>query len=265
MRLIKIITILCVLVQISLAQSSEKYQGVDEFHFEELWVLALAGGAQATGQWAITYAMQEEFATANTENLPFWERPLVGRNVNWAAKSSSYILIFGAYPIVETLYKKNGQTAFYETMVLAELLFFDSGINLWVRSSALWPRPYYFEEGREGENDKPEILGAFYSGHASSTFALAMGWYQIKKMRSDTGVENWVAFGIAALSSSLRVVAGRHYVSDVVAGAVVGSLLGYFYPLVRIGESPFKFSVMPRFENRGLGPRGVDLNMSYGF
>lgn len=265
MKVSKIIIILCVVVQISLAEKKEKYSGIDEYKFEELWVLAIAGSIQASGQWAITHRMNAEFKTANNNNLPNWENWQVGRNSPWANEFSNYLLISGVYPIVDGILNKNGQTAFYESMILAELLFLNSGINLWVRSSAAWPRPYYFDEKRNKSDEKPEILGSLYSGHASSTFALAMGWYQIKKMRDDEGWENIVGFGLATLSSSMRVVAGKHYITDVVVGAMVGVTLGFYYPRFRIGEAPFKYWVMPRVKTKEMELSGVELNMSYNF
>ena len=265
MKVSKIIIILFVLVQISLAEKEEKYGGVFKYRYSELWVLALSVGFQASGQWAITNHMNSDFETANNQNLPEWEKWQVGRNFSWANDLSNYLLFIGAYPVVDAVLKVNGETAFYESMVLAELLFVNSGLNLWVRSSGAWPRPYYFDEGRDRGGDKPEILGSLYSGHASSTFALAMGWYQIKKMRGDEGWENLIGFGFAALSSSMRVVAGKHYVTDVIVGALAGSVLGYYYPTYRMGESPFRYWVIPKFENEKVTPIGVELNLSWVF
>lgn len=209
--------------------------------------------------------MNSDFETANNQSLPNWEKWQVGRNSPWANDLSNYLLVLGVYPIVDAVIEVNGETAFYESMVLAEMLFINSGLNLWARSTGAWPRPYYYDETRDKSNDKPEILGSLYSGHASSTFALAMGWYQIKKMRGDEGWDNLIGFGFAALSSSMRVVAGKHYVTDVVVGALVGSVLGYYYPKYRIGESPFKYWIMPKFENVTPIPIGAELHLSWAF
>jgi hypothetical protein len=265
MKVSKIIIILCVIVQFSLAEKKENYEGVSEYRLDELWVLALAGGIQASGQWAITHWMSAEFATASNKSLPHWESWQVGRNSPWANDLSNYLLITGVYPIVDASLNTNVQTAFYESMILAELLFLNSGVNLWVRSSGLWPRPYYFDEKRSKSSQKPEILGSFYSGHASSTFALAMGWYQIKKMRGDEGWENLIGFGVATLSSSMRVIAGKHYVTDVVFGALVGSVLGFYYPQIRIGQTPFKYWVLPKFKGDDMKVSGAEINVSYVF
>ena len=37
---------------------------------------------------------------------------------------------------------------------------------------------------------------------------------------------------MAAITSSLRVISGMHFLSDVLTGAAVGSLIGYLIPLI---------------------------------
>jgi hypothetical protein len=112
-------------------------------------------------------------------------------------------------------------------------------------------RPYVRECGSELDeqtydcrNQEREL--SFFSGHSSSTFAMA----------SVTCVQNqylplwgsrWapcaVGFGLAAGTATLRVVADQHYATDVITGAVVGTSIGLLVPLLHFeagaGESAF--------------------------
>lgn len=74
-----------------------------------------------------------------------------------------------------------------------------------------------------------------FSGHTSASFAAAAVTcmhHAYLPLWGDTPA--WVAcsggFGVAATTGMLRVVADRHYVSDVLVGAVVGSAVGLLVP-----------------------------------
>ncbi|MEK7613382.1 MAG: phosphatase PAP2 family protein [Patescibacteria group bacterium] len=61
---------------------------------------------------------------------------------------------------------------------------------------------------------------SFPSGHTVFLFALATGMYGVHKTFS------LILFGVAALVGVARVMGGAHYPSDILAGAVLGTLIG---------------------------------------
>jgi undecaprenyl-diphosphatase len=67
----------------------------------------------------------------------------------------------------------------------------------------------------------PHTAWSFPSGHATFFFAMATAVYLYDK-RWGTAF-----FGLAALMTVSRVVAGIHYPSDIIAGALIGALVGY--------------------------------------
>ena len=71
---------------------------------------------------------------------------------------------------------------------------------------------------------------SFISGHASQAFAAASTLCVQHSRLSLYGSADWVvcpaALGIAAGTSLLRVVADRHWATDVAAGAVIGATVG---------------------------------------
>jgi membrane-associated phospholipid phosphatase len=75
---------------------------------------------------------------------------------------------------------------------------------------------------------------SFWAGHSSSAFAMAAGATQVARLRGRAGW-GWLAaasFAGAATCGYLRVAADRHWTSDVLVGAVVGTASGLLVPLL---------------------------------
>lgn len=81
-------------------------------------------------------------------------------------------------------------------------------------------------------------LRSFYSGHSSAAFNAAGVVCVTHAHLPIYGSEaaDWLACGVALLTAStvatLRVIADRHYASDVIVGSVVGLLTGLVMPLL---------------------------------
>jgi undecaprenyl-diphosphatase len=66
-------------------------------------------------------------------------------------------------------------------------------------------------------------LRSFPSGHASAAFAVATAyWLARRDLNGEPGVAGWCAAGAAATVALLRVVGGKHFPTDVLAGALLG-------------------------------------------
>jgi membrane-associated phospholipid phosphatase len=95
-------------------------------------------------------------------------------------------------------------------------------------------RPWAHAEdpsGGERLGSRDSVL-SFASGHASLAFAFAVSTGSLASLRGDDGKE-WVwATGLtfAAATSYLRIAADRHYLTDVLAGAAIGTTLGWVVP-----------------------------------
>ena len=80
----------------------------------------------------------------------------------------------------------------------------------------------------------PDDKLSFWSGHASSAFSAAAAATQIARLRGRPGWK-WLGlatFGAAAITGYLRVAANRHWLTDVLSGAAVGSATGLLVPLL---------------------------------
>ena len=83
-------------------------------------------------------------------------------------------------------------------------------------------------------------LGAFWSGHTSSTFAAAAAAAQVARLRGRRGWK-WLAataLAGAAATGYLRVAGDRHWASDVLAGAAAGTAIGLVLPGLVLRPEP---------------------------
>lgn len=81
---------------------------------------------------------------------------------------------------------------------------------------------------------------SFFSGHATFTFALAVSSGTVATMRRYRLAPAVWATGLtlATATSYLRVAADRHYLTDVITGAIVGSAVGFLVPWLFHGPLP---------------------------
>lgn len=82
------------------------------------------------------------------------------------------------------------------------------------------------------EPPKPSLNTSFYSGHTSLAFSLAVASGTVATMRGYeyTPVIWGAGLGVAALTGYLRVAANKHYLTDAITGAFIGSAFGFAVP-----------------------------------
>ena len=93
-------------------------------------------------------------------------------------------------------------------------------------------RPYVGEDSRP--DDTSEDYDSFPSGHALMAFTSAAYtqtitslWYPDSQVMRAASIAAW---SLATATAVLRVVSGNHYPTDVLAGAAIGSALGFLGP-----------------------------------
>jgi len=96
------------------------------------------------------------------------------------------------------------------------------------------PRPYV------GQLDRPidtsEDYESFPSGHSIMAFsaaayaqAMQLLFYPDSTTMKVVSATTWI---LAATTATLRVVSGNHYLEDVLAGAAMGSAIGFLGPYI---------------------------------
>jgi membrane-associated phospholipid phosphatase len=100
------------------------------------------------------------------------------------------------------------------------------------------PRPYtHRREPRITEftaREGTENYVSFYSGHTGLVFSSAVAGSYLFGLRAGEPWQRRAVWGgelaFASATATLRVVAGRHYVSDVLLGSVLGTAFGFGIP-----------------------------------
>lgn len=180
-------------------------------------------------------------------DLLIWDRPFAGVwHPNMASLSDAFSVL-GLTPLVigTVGYFKNdikGRDLLSLSLMFVQSMAIQSGLNLCVRSLQLWPRPFIYSEKGGEERLKGEAYGSFYSGHASAAFSVAVltsYWFQKTYNSSKYIPYVWGAtLSMATLVSVLRVAAGKHYPTDVVVGALMGSLVSFSVLKLHEHKSP---------------------------
>ncbi|MCC6750281.1 MAG: phosphatase PAP2 family protein [Deltaproteobacteria bacterium] len=98
------------------------------------------------------------------------------------------------------------------------------------------PRPFMYRGDTDERRDNADANMSFFSGHTASAFAAAVSFatiFTLRRPHSRFRAVVWVASLLLASAVPLcRVAAGKHFWSDVLAGAAVGTSVGILVPLL---------------------------------
>lgn len=180
----------------------------------------------------------------------------IGQNAPIIAAMGSTLL----YPCIS----KNGGSRVIEFMTIATIFLetnlVNSGITEMVKSSVKRTRPYAYDPERSLESKlSKSTRKSFFSGHTSASAANS---FFLAKVFSDYYPESkwkpavWaVAAAVPAWTGLERVLAGKHFPTDVIVGYLVGASCGYIIPHLH------------RKEMKGLemGYTGNGLALTYSF
>jgi membrane-associated phospholipid phosphatase len=119
--------------------------------------------------------------------------------------------------------------------VFAQSLATASMLAGWAKVVFHRPRPYRYTAAAAGSGAGAESGLSFPSGHATFTFAAAFAYWSIEARRGRAGARTpgiVALLAAAATTSTLRVVARKHFPTDVLAGAVLGGTVGWVVPRI---------------------------------
>lgn len=106
--------------------------------------------------------------------------------------------------------------------------------NVVVKYAVGRARPYVWLGHGDPYADSRDANLSFFSGHTTFTFAVAVSAGTVFLMQGMPGA-GWVLGGglaLAAFTGYLRLGAEQHYLTDVLMGAAVGSLVGWAVPFL---------------------------------
>lgn len=106
---------------------------------------------------------------------------------------------------------------------MAESLVWTTAATEVLKAGVGRPRPVLYTASAATAADSRDNMRSFPSGHASAAFAVAASyWLARRDLAGNPGAAGWAAVGGAATVAVLRAVAGKHFPTDVLAGALLG-------------------------------------------
>lgn len=126
---------------------------------------------------------------------------------------------------------------FTEAVMYAETLLIANGIKEITKLCVTRERPYMYYDSDtwpESDVDDGDYANSFPSGHTTIAFASAtFTSYTFSKYFPDSAWKYPViagSYALALTTSTLRLMSGNHFMTDVLAGAAIGSAVGFLVP-----------------------------------
>lgn len=143
-------------------------------------------------------------------------------------------------------------------ILLEETLVLSGALSSYAKSERVHATPLSYDPAvPESERKIPQNASSFFSNHTASAFATAVfSAYTFQARHPDSRLTPWVwagSLGLASTVGSMRVLAGKHFPSDVLAGAAAGAVCGYLVPKVHMGVAWNLGIVAPEGTN-AVGP-----------
>lgn len=162
----------------------------------------------------------------------------VTKQYNLKAKKSSDLALYGSFLLpLTTLANENGQAEFGKVgLMTLQTILLNSSITNLVKVTAKRPRPYLYNQdvALQLKLRKADRY-SFFSGHTSTTAALSFMTAQMHTDFNDGkgSVAVWsIAAAIPTFTAIQRMRAGKHFLSDVLLGYLIGATVGILVPRI---------------------------------
>ena len=146
-------------------------------------------------------------------------------------------------PIFSGFREKSVQTGLVDGMLYAESLSLTFALTDMVKLAVRRPRPGAYiaaENNANFTNTSTDSALSFFSGHASMTAAVGATATYLAFTRSPHSARPWITLAAATVLTTFvsieRVRAGKHFPTDVLAGAVAGAGIGIIVPHLHRSE-----------------------------
>ncbi len=179
---------------------------------------------------------EEQIRKLDPLNVNSFDRPTT-RNWNTKAHKISNITLHSSfYGQFALLLDKNSRDEIGTIgTMMAEVILINNGITNILKGTAKRKRPFTYNPNAPLDL-KLEKNGrySFFSGHASNSAAYS--FFAAKVYSDNNPGSKWnpyiwsAAVTLPAVTSLLRVKAGKHFPTDVIVGYVVGAAVGFLVP-----------------------------------
>jgi membrane-associated phospholipid phosphatase len=165
-------------------------------------------------------------------NLLRWQDTQLANTLSSATGYVLAPLAAAGWLVVASGDHRTWRRAFDDVTPVVQAAIVASLIQHVTKLTAARQRPYahYAAPGTLVPTEEDNV--SFFSGHTSLTFSLAVSSGVVASTRGyELAPYIWASgLTLAAATGYLRIAADRHYATDVMTGAVVGSIVGYVWP-----------------------------------
>lgn len=224
-------------VAISTPALAQRHAAPEELRSKPYYVAHSITIATFLGGTGVLY-LSQPFGAAGAD--PTWfpgDRGLRGqRSARAAEVSDAFITLTVANPLLLQLGQGADTHLLNASFVYTEALTANLFFNFATKLSARRPRPYTHNVAAKDDPDPDDRNVSFYSGHSSTAFTAAVAGSLLFAESAPDRASRHVVWGLelalAGATANLRVRAGKHYYSDVVVGALVGTGIGTLVPVL---------------------------------
>ena len=193
----------------------------------------------------------EELKTLSRKNINSFDR---GATYNWSPQAADWsdILLMTSIASPLLLFTSSAvrdDAGTYTTMFLQNILTTYSVSHL-PKAMIRRYRPYSYNDEVEDEiRSSPAATLSFFSAHTSVSFASAVFLSTtFNKYNPNSNLTPYIwgtSLLIASAVGYLRYASGSHFPTDIIAGAIVGSVVGFLIPLIHESNEEEKQLIAP--------------------
>ena len=196
---------------------------------------------------------------ARARNALRWDEPApAGTMSDVLALGVMPLVSLGGLAIARRVDRAPMRDTWLDMLFVLEATSVASVLNQGVKYAAARQRPYAHADQYEGQRRGSFERTSFYSGHTNLAFALASSAGMVASLRGFRAAPViWsVGMVLATLVAYARVAGDYHYLSDVLVGAGVGTLVGVGLPwLLHRPEAPARVHVSAGMSSFSIGWR----------
>ncbi len=164
-------------------------------------------------------------------------------------------VVASGFPVALSVIAGTRESVLTDVVMLAESMLLAQGLSRLAKGMIKRPAPFAYcadITGLDESND--DLTRSFFSGHTTTAFCGAVfagTVFQTRHPDSPWVRPVWlIGFAAATATAVMRVTSGNHFPTDVLAGAVIGSLTGW---------------IVPRLHRTSNHKQTITLEMSRGF
>jgi len=193
-------------------------------------VAVIAGGVLVAGAGSLARPPVAHCAPCDPDDLPAIDRGILDWH-SGVARGASDVLVLGVAggALLGAMEKVAPARARGDAIVLLQALTWTSAATEWIKVAVHRARPALYRSGAPDAATVPDNRQSFPSGHTAIAFAAATA-YTTLALRQELPHARRNAillFAGAVTVGTLRVAGGKHFPTDVAAGAALGAGVGW--------------------------------------